>query len=795
MSTDLIPLFAPEGVVVIGASRQSGKLGAAMARSLAPFSGARALVNSRRPEPGEGVYASVAEAAAHTAGRLDLAVLCVPAAGCADALAEAAAAGCRAALVCAGGFGEAGPEGEAHADALRLVAQETGIRILGPNTSGFFAPHLGLTASFVPAAGQLPAGDIAVVAASGGVNHALSFDLVAAGNGISLGVGIGAGLGVTAADVLAHLAGDGRTTAVALHVETVPDGPRLVEAVRLAAAAKPVVALIVGRSDVGDFARSHTGALATSWRTTRAALRQAGAVVVDDEREMVDALTALSRIQLRPHPDPGLAIVTAQAGPGLLLADRVGADGIRMPELAETTRRALGVLLPPLTYQRNPVDTGRPAETFARVLDTTAADPAVHLLAVYALTEPDSVDLATAAQDAGLGTDSPAVVVVGGLPEDVADQRARLHKAGIPALTGPASAANAVRALVAHARQRAVRIDGSTGPLDGGLPVHKAGVPAPTGPASAANVVPAPTGPASAASALPAPVTHARQWAVPTEGPSQAAAAPVPSGPLDGGLPVHKAGVPAPTGPASAASALPAPVTHARQWAMPTEGPPQAAAAPVPSGPLDEDAAKVFLSSLGIRTPDRVACDSRADAHRALGVLGGPVAVKVLDAAILHKTEIGGVHLGVRTPGELDAALDAIGADRRYLVEAMAPAGVDLVLGARRDPVFGPVVLAGLGGTAAEALADVAIRLAPLSVAEAAGMPDDLAACALLDGWRGGPVLDRAEFGRVVSALAAALAASPDTAEIEINPLRLTGDGLIALDAVIVPITEETDHA
>ncbi|WP_199837585.1 CoA-binding protein, partial [Streptomyces caniscabiei] len=91
MTTDLTPLLAPEGVVVIGASRQPGKLGAAMARSLASFPGARALVNARRPDPAEGVYASVAEAAAHTDGRLDLAVLCVPASGCAQALAEAAA--------------------------------------------------------------------------------------------------------------------------------------------------------------------------------------------------------------------------------------------------------------------------------------------------------------------------------------------------------------------------------------------------------------------------------------------------------------------------------------------------------------------------------------------------------------------------------------------------------------------------------------------------------------------------------------------------------------------------------
>ncbi|GAA3776505.1 acetate--CoA ligase family protein [Streptomyces phyllanthi] len=693
MTTNLTPLFTPEGVVVIGASRQSGKLGAAMARSLAAFPGARALVNSRRPDPADGVYASVADAAGHTGGRrLDLAVLCVPAAACADALAEAAAAGCRAALVCAGGFGEAGPEGEGHAKALRRTVRETGIRLLGPNTSGFFDPHLGLTASFVPAAGQLPAGDIAVVAASGGVNHALAFDLAAAGNGISLAAGIGAGLDVTAADVLEHLAEDGRTTAVALHLETVPDGPRLVAAVRRLTTVKPVVALVVGRTDVGDFARSHTGALATSWRTARAALRQAGAVVVDDERELVDALTALSRIRLRPHPHPGLGIVTAQAGPGLLLADRAGADGIRMPELTGPTRRTLGELLPPLTYQRNPVDTGRPAETFARVLDATAADPEVDLLAVYALAEPDSVDLASAAQDAGLGAASPAVVVVGGLPEDVAEQRARLHKAGVPALAGPASAAGAVRALVTDARQRAL----------------------------------------------------------------------------------------------------------GEREDPPSQPPPDSGVA-VPPGPLDEHAAKTFLGTLGIPTPDRVPCGSRAEAHQALRLLGGPVAVKVLDAAILHKTEAGGVHLGVRTPDELDAALDAIGPGRRYLVEAMAPPGGDLVLGVRRDPVFGPVVLAGLGGTAAEVYADVALRLAPLSVPEAAAMPDELAARALLDGWRGGPVLDRAAFGRVAAALAAALVASPHTAEIEINPLRLTAEGLTALDAVITHTAgrtaEEKDHA
>ena len=212
-------------------------------------------------------------------------------------------------------------------------------------------------------------------------------------------------------------------------------------------------------------------------------------------------------------------------------------------------------------------------------------------------------------------------------------------------------------------------------------------------------------------------------------------------------------------------------------------------------GPCDEHQAKELLDRLGMATPPRRACDDRNAAHAALAELGGPVAVKLLDGAVLHKTEIGGVHLGIAKPADMDVALDrldAVGA-RRYLVEAMAPPGVDLVVGARRDPVFGPVVLLGLGGTTAEALADVAIRLAPLAPAEAAAMPSELAGQALLTGWRGGPVLDNDELGGLIAALGDLLAANPSLDDIEVNPLRLTDDGLVALDAVI--IIKETDHA
>jgi acetyltransferase len=675
-ATTLEPLFAPEGIAVVGASRSPGKLGAALARSLTGYSargGRLALVNGRD----ETMYGSVG--AASVDGPIDLAMICVPAAACTEVLVNAAQAGVRAAVVCGGGFAEAGGAGVGHQAELAAITRDTGIRLLGPNTSGFLAPHAGVTASFVPGVADVRPGRVAVVAASGGVNHALAFLLTEAGHGISLAVGLGNAVDVTAPDVLDHLAEDADTAAVALHVESVVDGPRLVAAVRRLSVRKPVVALVVGQHDVGAFAASHTGALATSWRTTRAALTQAGAVLVDDERELVDAVGALSVTRMSPKADPGVGVVTAQAGPGLLLLDDLRGRRARVPELTTRTQETLATLLPPLTFQRNPVDTGRPGPELGRVLAAVAADPGVDLIAGYALREPDAVDLPRALREV---SGSPVVFGVGGFGPAVDATRRALLEAGIAVAADPRGVAAATGALLADARRRA-----GTRTVEPRVP------------------------------------------------------------------------------------------------------------APVVAGPHDEYQAKQVLGELGIRTMPGRACANRAEAHAALDALGGPVAVKLLDAAVRHKTEIGGVHLGVAGHPELDLVLDRleVAGAQKFLVEAMALPGVDLVLGARRDPVFGPVLLLGLGGTTAEALADVAIRLAPLSLAEAAELPAELAGRALLAGWRGGPELDTAGLARAAAALGDLLVANPGLDEIEVNPLRLVHNGLVALDAVV--ISKEADDA
>ena len=679
-ASDLASFFAPRGVVVVGASSSADKLGFAMASSLASFSGSVQLVNTR---PTPGMYSSISEAVSDAGTAVDLAVMCVPAAVTASALRESAGLGVRAALVCAGGFAEAGGPGIQYAQAVDAAVDETGIRLIGPNTSGFFVPGDSLFASFVPGVREFRGGSVAVVAASGGVNHVLSFQLEAHGAGVSFGVGIGAAQDVSAPEVLRYLIDHEQSRAVILHVETVPDGRELIAAIEELSAVKPVIALVVGRNDVSEFAQSHTGALATSWRTTRAALRQAGAVLVDDEEHAVDAATALAGRRSRPSASAAVGLVTGQAGPGLIIADSLASSGVSVPRFAPETIAALADLLPPITFQANPVDTGRPGETFPAVLRAVVDDPAIDILALYALTEP-VVDLSASVLTADIDPTVPILLAVDGPESDYADARRSATAAGLPLLRGPSRLARGIAAVVEDARNQSSR-------------------------------------------AL-----------------EQAQLS------------------------AGAAGGTVADADHSGSW--------------------DEIRGKELLDELGIATPPRRRCANRAEAHDALTALGGPVAVKLVDAEVLHKSDIGGVFLGIDSESGLDGALDALeraGAST-FLVEKMAPSGIDLIVGARVDPVFGPIVVLGMGGVTAEILGDIAIRTAPVGAATAARMIDDLAGRALLAGYRGGPTVDESALGKVISSIAS-LVASGKIVEIEINPLRVTADGIVALDAVVIP--------
>ncbi|MGE0028838.1 MAG: acetate--CoA ligase family protein, partial [Thermoleophilia bacterium] len=184
------------------------------------------------------------------------------------------------------------------------------------------------------------------------------------------------------------------------------------------------------------------------------------------------------------------------------------------------------------------------------------------------------------------------------------------------------------------------------------------------------------------------------------------------------------------------------------------------------------------------------------DAAAAQAAIGGPVAVKLVSARLTHKTDVGGVALDILTPDGAAAAFRGIAEKLRsrglgdrmegVLVQEMAPAGTDLIVGGLRDPVFGPCVLAGIGGTDAEVWRDRRVALAPVGPASAAELWDRLRGVALLDGWRGLPPVPRDALADLTARVAWLMSDIPGVAELDLNPVRTDAAGRpVALDARI----------
>lgn len=226
--------------------------------------------------------------------------------------------------------------------------------------------------------------------------------------------------------------------------------------------------------------------------------------------------------------------------------------------------------------------------------------------------------------------------------------------------------------------------------------------------------------------------------------------------------------------------------------------PPVPVAAPLPDGPLTEAIAAAVLSAAGVSMAEAVLAVDAGDATRIATLAARPVAIKIASPDIAHKTDVGGVALNVDA-ADAGAAFDAMLACVRKaapnaviegaLVSPMVPAGVDLILGAKHDPAFGPVVMVGLGGVFTEVFRDVAFRRAPVTEATAMEMLRELRGWPLLDGARGAAKADVDAAATAISALSVFAASQGAAMEsVEINPLRVLpdGQGALGLDALIV---------
>ncbi|MEV7970100.1 acetate--CoA ligase family protein [Sphaerisporangium sp. NPDC088356] len=223
--------------------------------------------------------------------------------------------------------------------------------------------------------------------------------------------------------------------------------------------------------------------------------------------------------------------------------------------------------------------------------------------------------------------------------------------------------------------------------------------------------------------------------------------------------------------------------------ARPAPPPPAGDRAALPTRDSAYLAARDALAAYGVPFAAASPVRDAASVLAAAGRLRAPYALKA--AWLEHKSDLGGVALGLVDAG---AAVEALGTlvarlgEGEYVLEEMdsRPGVVELIVGGRQDPSFGPVVLAGLGGVQAELYRDVAVELAPVTPAQALEMLRGLRGHALLAGWRGRPPVAVEAVAEAIAGVSRLVADRPDVLECEVNPLRAAPDGVLAVDALAV---------
>ncbi|GLY65846.1 acetate--CoA ligase family protein [Amycolatopsis taiwanensis] len=692
-------MFDPRSIAVVGASTDPGKRG---------YQAIRALIDAGYPYPiypvnpkgGNLLGLTVLPHVSHLPAGVDVALIATPAQTVPRVLRACASAGVAGAVVLANGFRESGPSGIELEEELREVVAATGIRVVGPNTSGILNVSGGANLVGLP---DVPPGPISVIAQSGNMLLSLVAESRAArGPGFDTYIGLGNQSDVRYDECIAYLARRETTGAIAVHSEGFRHGRELIATLADVTRHRPVVMLRGGRSEIGKrTALSHTGSVAGSDAVATAVLRQAGVELV----ERSDELAVVSGVLATTPPVPagrGVVVLSDGGGHATLAADALSAAGIELAELSPATSRRLRELLGPAAAVGNPVDvagaTDDDPERLAECARCLADDPCVGMVLVVGLFGGYHLRFDSGLQGAEnlaarrlaelAGTTGIPLLVQSLYEPDRPENHAILRASGVQVL---ASIDHAVRATIAlYRRGRYLSTMEDRGEFRVSL---------------------------SAA---------------------------------EGGQEVR---------------------------------------------PLDEPSGRYLLEEAGIDLGPWRLVRSARDAEAAVAAFGGPCALKVVSPQAVHKSDLGGVRLDV-TPGTAEGAYTEIVDSLRsavpdaeitgVLVGPMAPRGVELLVGATVDPIFGPVVAFGSGGILVEALRDVTFRAVPFSALEAKEMIQETLVSRLLSGHRTLPAVDLDALSEFLVMVGNFVATTPELAELDLNPAIASGSSIRPVDVRVV---------
>jgi acetate---CoA ligase (ADP-forming) len=387
----LDPFYSPSSVVVVGASRQPGKLGHDVLVECARLGFSGSMIGVNPLADGERVAGwPLVRSLDELSEAPDLALVAVPAKRTLDAVVDCARVGVRAAVLAAAGLGELGGEEALLEEEIASAAHKAGMRLLGPNGFGLYVGSIKLN---LMGWRDIPAGRIALVTQSGNVAIALCRLMRRSSVGLSSCTGVGNQLDVGFAELLAYHARSVDSDAVALYLEGLRGTPgrEFVEALnQCRAEGKPVVVLKSGRSRAGSRSvTTHTGALGGDGRIWDVALREGGAYQVHDPEEMVEALEAHQAIRNRKVR--AVLVLSDGGGDTVLASDALEDSGVPLASLTVETQMALDRLVPvaaPRAEGQNPVtlDTAGGMEDdprlLARCAEVGAADRAVDALVI-----------------------------------------------------------------------------------------------------------------------------------------------------------------------------------------------------------------------------------------------------------------------------------------------------------------------------------------------------------------------------------------------------------------------------
>lgn len=679
----LVPFFKPNGVAIVGASRDPHKLGYGIVRNLVEhhYQGSIYPVNAKASEiKGLTCYKSILE----VPDPVDLAIIVVPAKFVDSVLDDCNKRDIRNIIVVSGGFGETGSEGKNLEKALLSKAKKYGMRLIGPNCVGTIDTHTPVDTTFV--VGMPEAGEISFISHSGAMVAAVIDWAREADVGFSRIVSLGNQIDVNETEMLSTMVDDTHTKVITAYIEGVKDGRDFMAEAEKASRQKPVIVLKGGQGKKGGKAvASHTGALAGSDEAYKAAFMRSGILSANTMEELFDWARTLA---WQPLPEGNrIAVLTNAGGPGIVAIDALEKAGLQISELTEETRQFLKNRLPDAASVNNPVDilAGSGPSTYAVALEAILADPTV-----------DGALVIQAPQDWFL----PASLA------EVIAEAADVHKKPVLAsIMGKASVDEALTIL--HERK-----------------------------------IPNFSFPERGATAFAA-MLERRKW---LETP-------------DNELKTFR-------------NIDPETARHA----------------------VNNHDLKGVLEAYNINCPPSKICKDSDDAISFARKVGYPVALKLVSKEITHKTDIGGVVLNIHSKEDIKRGFKKIRNNiEKYnpdvqiegvMVQKMLHNGQEIIIGAKRDPQFGHLILVGSGGIEVELIHDVATGIAPLTPHHADELLKQTIADKRLHGWRNNKPADRLAVIDVILRISKLVIDYPEISEIEINPLFVLPkeEGAYALD-------------